>query len=180
MEKESPTGEIYRTDVFLKTHKVTPDDNPSYSKSLAAAKLALVKEEYDKDPSAQKCLGTDAVTKFLASEFMKARLQEEKHNVLKENNALTQLDAERQKNYTGVHDQISNSSYQNLRKTPVAVAYVDTKVLIDDDYNCMLHVIIEPSAMLCDRDDVVLRDVPIGNFIRCPKAYVTPIGEHSS
>ncbi|KAI3953682.1 hypothetical protein MKW98_017506 [Papaver atlanticum] len=217
LEKESPTGEIYRPDVFLKTHKVTPDDNPSSSKSLAAAKLALVQEEYDKDPSAQKCLGTDTVTKifgadrkgyirgmgagvsksqFLSSEFMKARLQEEKHNVLKEkqkNEAFkAQLDAERQKNNTGVHDQISNSSYQqdigmpvvpssfdlfflrNLRKKPVAVAYVDTKVLIDDDYDCMLHVIIEPSAMLCDRDD------DIGNFIRWPKAYGTLVGEHSS
>ncbi|XP_026450942.1 uncharacterized protein LOC113351100 [Papaver somniferum] len=220
-EKESPTGEIYRPDVFLKTHKVTPYDNPSSYKSLAAAKLALVKEEYDKNPSAQKCLGTDAVTKifgadrkgyirgmgagvsksqFLASEFMNARLQEEKHNVLKEkqkNEALkAQLDAERQKNNTGVHDQISNSSYQqdigmpivpstfgllflrNSRKKPVAVEYVDTTVLIDDNYNCMLHVIIEPNEMLCDRDEAVLRDVPIGNFIRWPKAYVTPVGEH--
>ncbi|XP_026436414.1 uncharacterized protein LOC113334352 [Papaver somniferum] len=42
MEKESPTGEIYRPYVFVKTHKVTPDDNPSSSKSLAAATLALV------------------------------------------------------------------------------------------------------------------------------------------
>ncbi|RZC81843.1 hypothetical protein C5167_044416 [Papaver somniferum] len=65
MEKESPTGEIYRPDVFLKTYKVTPYDNPSSSKSLAAAKLALVQEEYDKNPSAQKCSGTDDVTKSL-------------------------------------------------------------------------------------------------------------------
>ncbi|KAI3954964.1 hypothetical protein MKW98_004967 [Papaver atlanticum] len=195
LEKESPTGQIYRPDVFLKTHRATPDDDPSSSKSQAAAKLALVKETYDKVPSAQKCLGTDAVTK--------ARLQEEKHNVLKQkqkNEALkAQLDAERQENNTGLHDlMISNISYQqdigmpvipssfglfflrNLRKKLVAVAYVDTKVLIDDDYNCMLHVVIEPSAMLCDRDDAVLRDVPIGTFIRWPKAYVTPVGEHSS
>ncbi|XP_026382805.1 uncharacterized protein LOC113278088 [Papaver somniferum] len=121
----------------MKTHKVTPYDNPSSSKSLAAAKLALVQEEYDKNPSAQKCLGTDAVTKgyirgmgagvsksqFLASEFMNARLQEEKHNVLKEkqkNEALkAQLDAERQKNNTGVHDQISNSSYQQDIGMPI-------------------------------------------------------------
>ncbi|KAI3912214.1 hypothetical protein MKW98_012025 [Papaver atlanticum] len=188
-EKESPTGAIYRPDVFLQTHKVTPDDNPSSSKSLAAAKLALVKEAYDKDPSAQKCLGTDDVTKiFLASEFMKAKLQEEK----KKNEALkAQLDAQRQKNNTGIHDQISNSSYKqdigvlaapssfglcclrNLRKKPVALAYVDTKQLIDDDHDCMLVEIIEPSVMLCDIDDVVLQDVPIGEFIRWPKAYVT-------
>ncbi|XP_026450289.1 uncharacterized protein LOC113350382 [Papaver somniferum] len=89
----------------MKTYKVTPDDNPSSSKSLAAAKLAFVKEAYDKDPSTQKYLGTDVVFKifgadrkryvrgmgagvsksqFLASEFMKAKLQEEKHTVWKE------------------------------------------------------------------------------------------------
>ncbi|RZC93864.1 hypothetical protein C5167_016558 [Papaver somniferum] len=92
-EKENPTGTIYRPDVFLQTHKVTPDDNHSSSKSLAPAKLAL--EAYDKDPSAQKCLGTNDVTKFLASEFMKAKLQEEKQK----NKAFkAQLDTERQKN----------------------------------------------------------------------------------
>ncbi|RZC87626.1 hypothetical protein C5167_036165 [Papaver somniferum] len=95
-EKENPTDVISRTDVLLQTHKITPDDNPSSSKSPTAAKLALVKEAYDKDPSARKCLGTDDVTKifgadrkgyicgtgagvsksqFLASEFMKAKLQ---------------------------------------------------------------------------------------------------------
>ncbi|XP_026378923.1 uncharacterized protein LOC113273416 [Papaver somniferum] len=109
----------------------------------------------------------------------------------------TQLDAERQKNNTGVHDQISNTSYQQdigmpvipssfgvffltSRKKPVAVAYVHTKVLIDDDYDCMLQGIIEPNVILCDRDDIVLQDVPIGTFIRCPRAYVTPIVELSS
>ncbi|RZC72765.1 hypothetical protein C5167_048246 [Papaver somniferum] len=61
-EKKSPTGQMYRPDVFLKTHRASPDDDPSSSKSQEAAKLALVKEAYDKDPSAQKCLGTDAVT----------------------------------------------------------------------------------------------------------------------
>ncbi|KAI3919447.1 hypothetical protein MKW98_030158 [Papaver atlanticum] len=141
-------------------------------------------------------------SQFLASEFMKARLQEEKHNVRKENQkneALkAQLDAERQENNTGVHDQISNISCQqdigvlappssfglcclrNLRKKPVALAYVDTKLVIDDDHDCTLVEIIEPSAMLCDRDDVVLRDVPIGNLIRWPKAYATLVGERSS
>ncbi|RZC67808.1 hypothetical protein C5167_011497 [Papaver somniferum] len=195
MEKESPTGEIYRTDVFVKTHKVTPDDNPSSSKSLAAATLVSIgEEEYDKDPLAQKCLGTDAVTKFLAVKFMKTRLQKEKQ---KAEALKAQLDVERQKNNTGVHDHISNTSYQqdigmpvipssfgifflSLRKKPVAVAYVETKVLIDDDYDCMLQGVIEPNAMLCDRDDVVLQDVPIGTLIRCPRAYVTPIAELSS
>ncbi|XP_026390134.1 uncharacterized protein LOC113285470 isoform X1 [Papaver somniferum] len=79
-EKESPTGEIYRPDVFLKTHKVTPDDNTSSSKSMAAAKLALVKEEYDKDPSAQKCLGTDAVTKVARREAQCAERESEKRS----------------------------------------------------------------------------------------------------
>ncbi|XP_026459401.1 uncharacterized protein LOC113360066 [Papaver somniferum] len=69
LEKESPTGQIYRPDVFLKTHRATPDDDPSSSKSQAAAKLALVKETYDKDPSAQKCLGTDAVIQ-VSGEFV--------------------------------------------------------------------------------------------------------------
>ncbi|KAI3956439.1 hypothetical protein MKX01_016852 [Papaver californicum] len=72
---EDPTVEIYRPFVFLETRK------------------ALVKEAYDKDPSAQKCLGTDVVTM--------AMLQEEKDNVRKEkqkNEALkTQLDAERKR-----------------------------------------------------------------------------------
>ncbi|KAI3995719.1 hypothetical protein MKX01_020792 [Papaver californicum] len=62
LEMKSPTGEIYRPSIFLETHKFTPDDNPSSSKSLAAAKVALVKEAYDKDPLAQKCLATDVVT----------------------------------------------------------------------------------------------------------------------
>ncbi|RZC84682.1 hypothetical protein C5167_047459 [Papaver somniferum] len=110
----------------------------------------LVKEAYDKDPLAQKCLSTDADTKvsksqFLALEFMRAKLQEEKHNV-------------------DIGMPVVPSSFglcflRNLRKKPVAVAYVDTKVLTDD------------------KDDVVLRDVSIGEW---PKAYVTPQGERSS
>ncbi|XP_026454333.1 uncharacterized protein LOC113357905 isoform X4 [Papaver somniferum] len=114
MEKESPTGAIYKPDVFLETHSVTPDDNPSSSKSLAAEKL----------------------------------VQEEKHNLRREkhkNEALkAEVDAERQKNKTTVHYQISNSSYQhdigfpssfglcclrNFRKKAVALAYVHSKLL---------------------------------------------------
>ncbi|RZC91875.1 hypothetical protein C5167_021587, partial [Papaver somniferum] len=140
---------------------------------LAAAKLALVKETYDKDPSAQKCLGTDVVT---------------------------QLDAERQKNNNAVHGQIGDSSYQqgigipssypssfglcclrNFRKKVVALAYVDTKLLIDDHYDCMIEEVIDPTAMLCDRDDdVVLGNVKGSEFVKWPKAYVTTVGEPSS
>ncbi|RZC55902.1 hypothetical protein C5167_014751 [Papaver somniferum] len=226
LEKESPTGQIYRPDVFLKTHRATPDDDPSSSKSQAAAKLAsssifilfididdeLVKEAYDKDPSAQKCLGTDAVTEiygtdqkgyirgmgagisksqFLAAEFMKAKLLEvrnELRKVRKKNEALkAQLDAERQKNGTGVHGQIYDSSYQqgigipssfclcclrNFRKKVVALAYVDMKLLIDEQYDCMIEEVIDPTAMLCDRDDdVVLGNVKRSEFVKWPKAY---------
>ncbi|XP_026381050.1 uncharacterized protein LOC113275720 [Papaver somniferum] len=164
MEKEIPTGAIYNPDVCLKTHRVTPDDNPSSSKSLAAAELVKV--------------------------------QEEKHNLRKEkqkNEALkAQLDAERQKNKTGVHYQISNSFYQqdivfpssfglcclrNFRKKVVALAYVDSKLLIDDRYECMIEEIFDPRAMFCNKDDAVLRDVSRGEFIKCPKAYVTSVGE---
>ncbi|RZC71887.1 hypothetical protein C5167_035018 [Papaver somniferum] len=61
---------------------------------------ALVEEAYDQDPSAQKCLGTDA--------FTMAKFQEVKVNVRKKkqkNEALeAQLDVERQKNNTGVYE----------------------------------------------------------------------------
>ncbi|XP_026397779.1 uncharacterized protein LOC113293326 [Papaver somniferum] len=209
----------------MKTHRATPDDDPLSSKSQAAAKLALVKEAYDKNPSAQKCLGTDVVTEiyvadkkgylrgmgagisksqFLAAEFMKAKLQEVRNKLRKEmqkNEALkAQLDAERHKNSTAVHGQIYDSSYQqgigipssfpssfglcclrNFRKKVVALAYVDTKLLIDDYYDCMIEEIINPTAILCDRDDdVVLGNVKISEFLKWPKAYVTIVGEPSS
>ncbi|MCL7048182.1 hypothetical protein MKW94_020283 [Papaver nudicaule] len=63
MEQESPTGEVYRPHVYLATHNFVADDNPLSSKSIAAAKVAKVKEAYDKEPSAQNCLATDAVTR---------------------------------------------------------------------------------------------------------------------
>ncbi|RZC81320.1 hypothetical protein C5167_043879 [Papaver somniferum] len=150
-------------------------------------------EEYDKDPLAQNVwestlsnallqYPTPAPTPFLAVEFMKARLQKEKQ---KAEALKAQLDAERQKNNTGdIGMPVIPSSFGlfflSLRKKPVAVAYVETKVMIDDDYDCMLQGIIEPNAMLCDIDDVVLQDVPIGTLIRWPRAYVTPIAELSS
>ncbi|RZC63750.1 hypothetical protein C5167_025533 [Papaver somniferum] len=209
----------------MKTHRATPDDDPSSSKSQAATKLALVKETYDKNPSAQKCLGTDAVTEiygvdqkgylrgmgagisksqFLAAEFMKDKLQEVRNKLRKEmkkNEALkAQLDAERQKNITAVHCQIYDSSYQqgigipssfpssfglcclrNFRKKVVGLAYVDTKLLIDDHYDCMIEEIIVPNAMLCDGDDdAVLGNVKRSEFVKWPKAYVTTVGEPSS
>ncbi|KAI3905038.1 hypothetical protein MKX01_017284 [Papaver californicum] len=106
---------------------------------LCCEKMALVKEAYDKDPSAQKFFGTDDVTmifgadrkgyirgmgagvsktQLIATAFMNAKVQEEKDNVRKEkqkNKALkAQLDAERQRSSAGLHDQISNSSYQQI------------------------------------------------------------------
>ncbi|XP_026418990.1 uncharacterized protein LOC113314408 [Papaver somniferum] len=225
LEKESPIGQIYWPDVFLKTHRPTPDDDPSSSKSQAAAKLALMKEAYDKNPSTQKCLGTDAVTEiygadqmgyirgmgagisksqFLAAEFMKDKLQEVRNKLRKEmqkNEALkAQLDAERQQNSTAIHGQIYDSSYQqgigipssspssfglcclrNFRKKVVALAYVDTKLLIDDHFDCMIEEIIDPTAMLCDKDnDDVLGNVERSEFFKWPKAYVTTVGEPSS
>ncbi|RZC93087.1 hypothetical protein C5167_044864, partial [Papaver somniferum] len=127
------------------------------------------------------------------------KVQKEKHNLRKEkqkNEALkAQLDAERQKNKTGVHYQISNSFYQqdivfpssfglcclrNFRKKVVALAYVDSKLLIDDRYECMIEEIFDPREMLCNKDDAVLQDVSRGEFIKCPKAYVTYVGERSS
>ncbi|RZC58733.1 hypothetical protein C5167_006038, partial [Papaver somniferum] len=133
-----------------------------------------------------------------------AKLQEDRNKLQKErqkNEALkAQLDAERQKNSTGVHGQIYDSSYQqgigiplsfpssfglcylrNFRKKVVALAYVDTKVLIDDHYDCMIKEVINPTAMLCDRDDdVVLGNVKRSEFVKRPKAYVTTLGEPSS
>ncbi|RZC72766.1 hypothetical protein C5167_048245 [Papaver somniferum] len=143
-------------------------------------------------------------SQFLAAEFMKAKLQEvrnELRKVRQKAEALkAQLDVERQKNSTGVHGQICDSSYQqgigipssfpssfgicclrNFRKKVVAIAYVDTKLLIDDHYDCMIEEIIDPTAMLCDRyDDVVLGNVKISEFFKWPKAYVTTVGEPSS
>ncbi|RZC55991.1 hypothetical protein C5167_014837 [Papaver somniferum] len=145
MEKESPTGAIYKPDVFLETHSVTPDDNPSSSKSLAAEKL--VSSPVFKGYIRGVCAGVFK-SQFIASEFIKAKVQEEKHNLRREkhkNEALkAEVDAERQKNKTTVHYQISNSSYQhdigfpssfglcclrNFRKKAVALAYVHSKLL---------------------------------------------------
>ncbi|KAI3923771.1 hypothetical protein MKW98_011401, partial [Papaver atlanticum] len=70
---------------------------------------------------------------------------------------------------------------RNFRKKIVALAYVDTKLLIDDHYDCMIEEIIDPSAMLCDRDDdAVHGNVKRGEFVKWPKAYVTIVGEQSS
>ncbi|RZC53857.1 hypothetical protein C5167_012711 [Papaver somniferum] len=168
MEKESPTGAIYKPDVFLETHSVTPDDNPSSSKSLAAEKL--VSSPVFKGYIRGVCAGVFK-SQFIASEFIKAKVQEEKHNLRREkhkNEALkAEVDAERQKNKTTVHYQISNSSYQhdigfpssfglcclrNFRKKAVALAYVHKMKY------------------------AVLWDVSRGEFVKCPKAYVTSVG----
>ncbi|XP_026390191.1 uncharacterized protein LOC113285563 [Papaver somniferum] len=141
-------------------------------------------------------------SQFLAAEFMKAKLQEvrnELRKVRKKDESLkAQLDDKRQKNNTGVHGQIRDSSYQqgigipssfpssfglcclrNFRKKVVALAYVDTKLLIDDHYDCTIDEIIDPTAMLCDRDDV-LGNVKRSEFVKWPKAYVTIVGDPSS
>ncbi|XP_026452737.1 uncharacterized protein LOC113353302 [Papaver somniferum] len=139
-------------------------------------------------------------SQFLAAEFMKAKLQEvrnELRKVRKKSEALkAQLDAERQKNNTGVHGQICDSSYQqgigipssfglcclrNFRKKVVALAYVDTNLLIDDHYDCMIEEIIDPAAMLCDRDDDdVLGNVKRSELVKWPWAYLTIVGDPSS
>ncbi|XP_026454336.1 uncharacterized protein LOC113357905 isoform X7 [Papaver somniferum] len=102
MEKESPTGAIYKPDVFLETHSVTPDDNPSSSKSLAAEKL--VQEE-------------------------KHNLRREKH---KNEALKAEVDAERQKNKTtdiGFPSSFGLCCLRNFRKKAVALAYVHSKLL---------------------------------------------------
>ncbi|RZC78873.1 hypothetical protein C5167_003112 [Papaver somniferum] len=131
---------------------------------------------------------------FLAAEFMNAKLEEVRNKLRKEmqkNEALkAQLDVERQKNSTAIHGYWIPSSFpssfglcclRNFRKKVVALAYVDTKLLIDDHYDCMIEEIIDPTAMLCDRDnDVVLGNVKRSEFVKWPKAYVTTVGEPSS
>ncbi|KAI3835833.1 hypothetical protein MKW92_019698 [Papaver armeniacum] len=173
LEKESPTGQIYRPDVFLKTHRATPDDDPSSFKSQKIAKLALVKEAYDKDPSAQKCLGTDAVTEIYGTD-QKGYIRGMGAGISKSR-------------FLGIGIPSSFPSsfglccLRNFRKKVVALAYVDTKLLIDDHYDCMIEEIIDPTAMLCDRDDdAVLGNVKRGEFVKWPKPYVTTVGEPSS
>ncbi|XP_026454331.1 uncharacterized protein LOC113357905 isoform X2 [Papaver somniferum] len=133
MEKESPTGAIYKPDVFLETHSVTPDDNPSSSKSLAAEKL--VSSPVFKGYIRGVCAGVFK-SQFIASEFIKAKVQEEKHNLRREkhkNEALkAEVDAERQKNKTtdiGFPSSFGLCCLRNFRKKAVALAYVHSKLL---------------------------------------------------
>ncbi|RZC88207.1 hypothetical protein C5167_016000 [Papaver somniferum] len=67
---------------------------------------------------------------------------------------------------------------RNFMKRPVASSYVDSaKLLIDDNYDCMIDEIIDPRAALCDRYDAVLGDVSRDDTIKWPQAYVITVGE---
>ncbi|KAI3852085.1 hypothetical protein MKW98_020084 [Papaver atlanticum] len=61
---------------------------------------------------------------------------------------------------------------------PVTLAYIDTQELpTDENYDCMIDEIINPRAMLCDRDDAVLGDVSRPDMIKWPKGSVISVAE---